>query len=337
MSKIESRSFGTKKAKLYTLQNQNGVKAELTNFGARIVRFWVPVKGTPRNIAFGYASDEEYLAKDTYLGAIVGPVAGRISGGKTVISGTEHHFTQNENSNTLHGGPDSYEVQYWDANADESKNTLTFSMDTEDGFNGFPGPIHIQVTYQLDDANELTISYHATSEKDTLFNPTNHVYFNLDGDPMHPIDRQTLKLNADKYAELNLETLPAGWLSDVSGTAFDFREARPFKQGFISGEAQNKMVSGFDHPWKVSGLSPQAEAWSTAKDLKLEVSTDRSSIVIYTYNGETDSSKGAVCHGAFTMETQELPDACNIEGFGDIILKKGAEYKALTSFKVSFE
>lgn len=337
MTKIETKSFGSPQAKLFTLQNENGVKVCLTNFGARIVEFWAPVEGKLQNIAFGYASDEEYLAKDTYLGAIVGPVAGRISGGKTTINGKEYTFPQNEKGNTLHGGPESFEVQYWGVEPDEEKNAITFSLDTKDGYNGFPGSIHIQVNYQLTEENELIISYYAQSDKDTLFNPTNHVYFNLNGNPLEAIDHQLVKINADSFVELGEGTLPTGKLLPVAGTSFDFREVREFRQGFESTEPQNKLVNGFDHPWVLNKEeSPQVEAWNTAKTLKLEVRTDRSAVVIYTYNAEPEPEKQAVRHGAFTMETQELPDASNIDGFGNIILNAGETFESQTSFKILF-
>lgn len=335
MGKIAVSSFGSEQAKLFSLENQQGVKVEITNLGARIVKFWVPVEGKQRNIAYGFASDEDYLTKDAYPGAIVGPVAGRIAKGKTIIKGKEVVLTPNENGNTLHGGPESFETFYWQETLKEDENAITFALENADGYNGFPGPIHIQVTYQLTEDNELNISYHAESDKDTLFNPTNHVYFNLDGSTMQPIDHQVMKLKAEAFAELDEENMPTGKLVPVEGTAFDFREGREFKQGFVSEALQNKMVDGFDHPWVVAKETPQAEVWNADKTLKLEVSTDCSAIVIYTMN-HGDADKGTVDHGAFTMEAQELPDACNIDGFGNIILSKGDVFESQTSYKVIF-
>lgn len=324
------KEFGKAPAKLLTLTNNNGMEVALSNFGARIVKVVVPIAGEMTNVALGFDSAEEYLAIDTYVGAIVGPVAGRISKGKTTIDETEYHFTQNENDNTNHSGPNSLESFYW---ADQiENNSVTFTTEVKDEHNGFPGPIAIEVKYTLTEENEIILNYQAKSSKDTLFNPTNHVYFNLDGEFMKPINEQKIKIASEKFVELSEETLPTGKILAVANTPFDFREKAAFKQGFINGDKQTTVANGFDHPWLLEKAIPQVEAWNTAETLKLEMTTDRSSVVIFTYNGEAIDGK-VTTHGAFTLEAQELPDANNVPGFGNIQLLAGETYTSKTTYK----
>ena len=58
---------------------------------------------------------------------------------------------------------------------------MTFSRVSPDGEEGFPGELHIQVTYQLTDDNEIHFLTEATTTKATPINITNHSYFNLAG------------------------------------------------------------------------------------------------------------------------------------------------------------
>ena len=46
---------------------------------------------------------------------------------------------------------------------------------------GFPGNATYTVTYTLTEDRELRLDYTGLSDADTIFNPTNHSYFNLAG------------------------------------------------------------------------------------------------------------------------------------------------------------
>lgn len=334
---ITTTNFGSEKAKLLTLENNNGMQVAVSNFGARIVKIIVPLKGKATNIAFGYESDESYLANDPYVGAIVGPVAGRISQGETKIQGVTHQFTTNEKGSTLHGGPDSLETFYWDYQVKEEKNSVKFYVTVPDGFNGFPGPIYLQVKYQLTEDNELKIQYRGTTEKATLLNPTNHVYFNLNGDFKQPIDNHQMELLADQFLELQEDNLPTGKILDVAGTSFDFRKGAAFKQGFDNDFPQNKLANGYDHPWLLNkATTPQVKVSNEDGSLQVELTTEEDSVVIYTYNWGADPIDSITTHGAFTLETQGLPDASNHEGFGEIELAADETFESHTTFKFIF-
>lgn len=222
--KVTEKEFG-QGAVLYRLENDNGFKMDVTNLGARIVAFYVPTKDGVKNIVLGFDSAEEYLQKDPYIGATIGRVAGRIKDGSFVIDGKTYQTIQNEQGNTLHGGPNNFETKLWLAetqqNLHEAKIIFTYtSLDEEQGF---PGNLDVKVTYTLTNDNEWQVAYEAQSDIATLFNPTNHVYFNLTGDVTQSVGKHQLQLASEKFAVVDEKTLATGEIRSVADTPFDFR------------------------------------------------------------------------------------------------------------------
>ncbi|CYV21790.1 galactose mutarotase-like protein [Streptococcus suis] len=332
---IEVKTFG-EKAKLYCLENKNGMQVTLTDFGARVVGVFLPVGegGGLRNVSLAAKSDEDYRKTDLYPGSTIIPVAGRISGAQAEIKGTSYQFTENEPGRTLHGGVDTANEQYWDVALDHEKNQVTFGMVLKDGFNGFPGDVRVKAIYCLTDKNELTVDYQAVSDKDTIFNPTNHIYFNLTGDFQRSVAEHRIKIAANYYAPLGEDNLPTGVLEDVTGTPFDFRDLAPFAQGFDSQYPQNVLVKGYDHPWLLEEVDIPVEVLSPDGKIGLSVKTNQPAVVIYTYNFPVQAL--ACYHGVFSMECQALPNACNVDGFGSILLEQGEEFLSKTTYRFTW-
>ncbi|HEM5137852.1 TPA: galactose mutarotase [Streptococcus suis] len=332
---IEVKTFG-KKAKLYCLENKNGMQVTLTDFGARVVEVFLPVEegGGLRNVSLAAKSDEDYRKTDLYPGSTIIPVAGRISGAQAEIKGTSYQFTENEPGRTLHGGVDTANEQYWDVELDHERNQVTFGMVLKDGFNGFPGDVRVKAIYCLTDKNELTVDYQAVSDKDTIFNPTNHIYFNLTGDFQRSVAEHRIKIAANHYAPLGEDNLPTGVLEDVTGTPFDFRDLAPFAQGFDSQYPQNVLVKGYDHPWLLEEVDIPVEVLSPDGKIGLSVKTNQPAVVIYTYNYPVEEL--ATFHGVFSLECQALPNACNQDGFGSILLEQGEEFLSKTTYRFTW-
>ncbi|MFH0358879.1 aldose epimerase family protein [Streptococcus sp. A27] len=332
---IEVKEFG-KQAKLYYMKNKNGMQVTLTDFGARVVEVLLPVEenGGLRNVSLAAKSDDDYRKTDLYPGSSIVPVAGRISGAQTEIKGTSYQFTENEPGRTLHGGVDTANEQYWDVLLDHEKNQVTFGIVLKDGFNGFPGDVRVEAIYGLTDQNELTVDYRAVSSKDTIFNPTNHIYFNLTGDFQQSVADHEIRIAANRYAPLGDDNLPIGVLEDVTGTPFDFRDGARFAQGFDSQHPQNILVKGYDHPWLLEQVEVPVEVSSPDGKISLRVRTNQPSVVIYTYNYPVEAL--AAYHGAFSLECQALPNACNLDGFGSILLEKDEEFLSQTVYQFSW-
>lgn len=342
--KITCQNFG-ETAILYSLTNDNGLTMNVTNLGARIVDLIVPINGEERNIVLGFESAEEYLEKDIYFGATIGRVAGRIKHGTFTIDNQDYQLPVNpENGHTLHGGSESFERKFWESEIKETNEQISviFSYLSNDGENGFPGELKASVTYSLTNQNEWIIDYYATTDQPTLYNPTNHVYFNLTGDVTQSVAQHELLVDADRFAVVSEDTTATGELRSVKDTPFDFRQFKTVDQVFQTNYEQNSLVDGLDHPFILNNTGfdrPQAIVTAPEKELSVEMYTDRPAVVIFTaqFGNDGPDVRGnkLVSHGGITLETQVSPGAPEFDGFGDIVLSPQKPYKSRTIYKIN--
>ncbi|WYJ99999.1 galactose mutarotase [Enterococcus sp. 7F3_DIV0205] len=342
--KISNQKFG-ENAILYSLTNDNGLTMNVTNLGARIVDLIVPVNGEKRNIVLGFDTAEEYLSKDMYFGATIGRVAGRIKDGSFSIDNHKYQLPVSpENGHTLHGGPESFEAKIWKAEIEEKSNQVSviFSYMSPDGEHGFPGELKARVIYSLTNENEWIVDYQAETDQPTLYNPTNHVYFNLTGDVTQSVGEHELFVDADRFAVVDSDTTVTGELRSVDETPFDFKESKSMNQVFETRSEQNNLVNGLDHPFILNRTGfdqPQAIITAPKKDLSVEMYTDRPAVVIFTAQfgemGPEVRGEKLVNHGGLTLETQVSPGAVEFDGFGDIILYPETIYQSRTIYKIN--
>lgn len=342
--KVSKRTFG-KAAILYSLTNDSGITMNVTDLGARIVDLIVPVNGKKRNIVLGFDSEEEYLTKDIYFGATLGRVAGRIKHGIFSIDNQNYQLPVDpKNGHTLHGGLKGFESKLWRTEIIETNEQVSviFSYLSPKEENGFPGELNASVTYSLTNNNEWIIDYQACTDQATLYNPTNHVYFNLTGDVSQSIDEHELFVDANKFAVVDNDTAVTGELRSVADTPFDFRRSQKMNQVFQTTYEQNNLVNGLDHPFLLNQTGfdkPQAIITAPEKDLTVEMYTDRPAVVIFTAQFGNDGpevrGKKLVHHGGVTLETQVSPGAVEFEGFGDIVLYPKTTYQSRTVYKIN--
>lgn len=326
----------------FTLTNHQGVSLSAITYGAAVTAIQVPdKKGISKNIVLGYDSLDEYLSYRPFYGATVGRVAGRIDKGRFTLAGKSYQLETNQKGNHLHGGKNSLDTKIWTAetNSSEDEAQVIFTYTSPRNENGYPGTLVVQVTYTLTESSEWRINYKATTDESTLFNPTNHVYFNLSGDPTKPINQHALALFSNYFGELREDSIPTGNLLPVNGTPFDFITADTINKGFESTHPQNKLVSGYDHPFVLEHISgkPEATLSDIASGRRVQMFTDRDSVVIYatnTLDGEHYEEGKAMEHFAgITLETQQLPDAINQEAFGNIILHPNEVFRSETTYR----
>lgn len=342
--KLTQSPFGDE-ALLFTIENNHGVILEVTNFGARIVNLFVPTDSGRKNIVLGFDTIEDYK-KETYYGATIGRVAGRIKNGEFSLDGALYKTSINQLGNTLHGGSPGFDEKFWDyeVNKTDQSVSIIFSTYSPDGENGFPGILEVRVIYTLDNSNTWSVSYHAKSDKDTIFNPTNHVYFNLTGHPSTPIDDHFLQISSEEFAPVNAaDTTVTGEKRRVKGTPYDFQITRKLKSTFEADYAEVKKVQGIDHPFFLTSLGLDqmaAKLMSPDEKIKVEVYTEEPTIVVYTANHVEDvplmHGEKLTQHGGITFETQAAPGSIEFEGFGNIILKANEEYTSQTKYKIIF-
>jgi len=346
---VQEQPFGTQDGRpvhLYTLTNSHGVEIKAMNYGGIIVSIKVPDrKGQLADIVLGHDKLEGYIPNPPYFGAIVGRYANRIANGEFTLDGKTYHLPKNDGPNTLHGGTDkTFNKVVWDAEPLKSKTGVAFSYLSHDGDDGFPGNLHMKVTYTLTDTNELVIDYEATTDKATPINVSQHSYFNLKGQGDGDILDHEIMINADRFTPVDKNLIPTGELRPVKGTPFDFTKSTRIGSRIDDNNEQLVLGHGYDHNFvinrKGSGLVLAARVYEPTTGRVLEVSTTQPGVQFYTGNfldGTITGKDDKVYKRRYglCLETQHFPDSPNHPSFPNTILKPGEKFHQTTVFKFS--
>ncbi len=191
-------NYNGKAVHLYTISNDE-MSVGVLDFGGILNFIKIKTPKGEKNILVGYDCVQGYLSSHSYCGSTVGRVANRIAGAKFTLDGKEWHISPNENGNCLHGGEQGFDKRFYEAETDGD--TLTLSLVSKDGDMGFPGNLHFKAEFTLE-GRSLTIKYYGISDKTTLFSPTCHAYFNMNGGG--EVMGNLLKINA--YVKLGGKT-----------------------------------------------------------------------------------------------------------------------------------
>jgi len=334
---------------MVTLKNTHGMEVQAISYGGIITSLKVPDRaGTLGDVVLGFDQSNQYFAEPTppFFGAIVGRYGNRIAKGQFVLDGKAYPLVKNNGPNHLHGGTRGFDKVLWAVTTKETAagSSVTFSRTSPDGEEGYPGNLAARVTYTLTEKNELIVDYHATTDKPTVVNLTQHSYFNLAGEGSGDILGHQLTLNADRYTPVDDTLIPTGALAPVAGTPFDFRQ--PMAIGArIDGEHQQlKFGKGYDHNWVLNktGSGPQLAARLTEPKSGriLEISTTEPGVQFYTGNFLDGTIKGKNGHvyglrTGLCLETQHFPDSPNRKTFPSTELRPGKAYDSRTIFAFS--
>ena len=280
-------------ASLYTIEN-GGITATVTDLGATLVSLLVPdAQGNLADVVLGFDDPNSYVSSGSFLGATVGRNANRLRDAEFTLGNKRVSLTPNENNNNLHSGPDFFKNRLWTLET-EAASEVTFSIHSPNMDQGFPGDAHIRVTYALDGQGGLHVRYWAKADQDTVFNMTNHSYFNLAGH-QHP-DRavqQVLSMPARHFCPDDAQNIPTGELRDVSGSPMDFRVPKPIAQDIDADYDALKLQGGYDHNWEVF-CNPCATLTDPTSGRCLCVYTDCPGIQFYSGNYLNDQGKEGV-------------------------------------------
>lgn len=325
-------------ATLYTITG-GGLTAVVSDLGATLVRLWVPDRnGKTDDVVLGYDTAKGYLEGSSFLGATVGRSANRIAGSQFTLNGRTYRLTANEGSNNLHSGPNCYHLRLWDV-TEQSENVITFSLVSPDGDQGMPGNARITVTYRLDTDGGLHITYNGLCDQDTVFNLTNHSYFNLSGH-QHPEKaiHQILSMPARHFCPDDPESIPTGEKMGVAGTPMDFRTPKPICQDIDADFEPLHLQGGYDHNFEVF-CNPCATLADPDSGRSMSVYTDCPGIQFYSGNFLKDNGKEGVYYGkhaGIALETQFYPDSLHKPDWAQPIVKSGNRYHSETCYRFSW-
>lgn len=337
-------------AVVITLSNHNGQKLALTNYGANILSLWVADrKGVFADLILGYNSLAEYQNDNLCLGSVVGRVAGRISQAKFEIDGEHFTLTKNHGEHHIHGGM-ILNHRLWEVEIKQETNSVVFSYQSPNNEAGYPGTLHIKITYTLTANNEVNITYWAKTDKKTAVNLTQHAYLNLAGHNNGNIRNHYISIAADHYLPCDNQMIPTGEVRSVLQTPLDLRQ-----KTCIEANINHKALSvtrGFDHYWLChldtltsdlkNTLHKNAEVYEPNSGRKLTLYSDQVGIVLYTGNfipDDTHGKQGATYHAysGLCLEPQAPTNAVNTKNFTKIIVSPEKPYLATTRWKFALK
>ena len=348
-STVTRASFGTtpdgKAVDIYTFTNANGIEIKAITYGGIITSLKVPDRaGKLGDVVLGFDTLEGYLKDPPYFGAIIGRYGNRIAKAQFTLDGHTYKLAANNGPNHLHGGVKGFDKVVWAAEPIKGADGVgvAFTRTSPDGEEGYPGTLKVRVTYVLNDRNDLTVEYHATTDKATPVNLTQHSYFNLAGEGSGDILGHELTINADRYTPVDETLIPTGKLAPVAGTPFDFRKATAIGARIAQDDPQLKNGKGYDHNWVLNrtaaaGLQLAARVLEPKTGRTLEVRTTEPGLQFYAGNflDGTITGKGGHVYKhrtGFCLETQHFPDSPNQPAFPTTTLKPGQEYSTNTVF-----
>ncbi|WP_443971612.1 aldose epimerase family protein [Sphingobium sp. CR28] len=333
-----------------TLTNAKGMSATIINYGAILQSVVVPDRGgKPGEVALGYDDMTGYIKAPNYFGATVGRYANRIRQGKFSIDGKEYSLAINNPPNALHGGLTGFDKRLWTVGkvTNGPVASVVLSYVSADGEEGYPGKLSVTATYSLNENNELSVEYKATTDKPTIVNITNHSFFNLGGEGApHTIYDHVMTIPAETITPVDATLIPTGELRPVADTPFDFRAPRVI--GAHIRDAKDQQIAfglGYDHNFVIARDVSKAPRLNVRlADPKtgrvMEVLSNQPGVQVYTGNFLEGKAVGRSGHAyrqgdGIAMEPQVFPDTPNQPAFGSARLDPGQTYRNIIVYRFS--
>jgi aldose 1-epimerase len=323
--------------KTFQLKIPNEIEVSIINFGGIIQSLKVPdKKGVMDDVVLGFDKPEDYLKEHPYFGAIIGRYANRINRGTFKLDNSEYKLNVNTLPVTLHGGIKGFDKVVWEVIGPGTDRSITLTYMSPDGEEGFPGNLSVDVTYSVTVNRELIIDYHATTDKPTPINLTNHSYFNLGGIAHHNIQDHELWINANHFSVIDENFVPTGEIFPVTGSK-DFRNHKNI------GEMLSNLPQGIDHNYVLNDAplrDPKARLVHPITGRMMEVFTTEPGLQVYTGNFLDGSIRGKretlyQKNHAICLETQHYPDSPNHSHFPSTILRPGEVFNSKTIYRFS--
>jgi aldose 1-epimerase len=342
------RNFGSlpdgNPVEAWTLFGRGGLVLEIITYGATVTRLLAPDRnGHLADVVLGFNDLDSYLAGRAYFGAMIGRVAGRITGARFSLDGRTYKLTENEAPNHLHGGWKGFDKKAWTANPVKNANgarAVRLTYRSLDGEEGYPGEVNVAVTYTVTDDNVFLVEVEASADQPTPFCPTHHSYFNLAGEAAGSILDHELQILSDEFVLTSEDRTLLGEVGPVTNRNNDFRQPRILRDSipllFQNHGDLYRIRSAF-------GSGPNRKLQKVARLVHprsgrvLEVATTETHLQLYTgafLDGSLIGKSGAPYrqYAGICLECENYPDAVNAPSLGDIILHPGMPLRETTEY-----
>jgi aldose 1-epimerase len=358
-AEVKVAPYGTTKdghaVKAYTLVNDKGASATILDFGGTVSAIRVPDRdGKLANVVMSFADLSGWEALG-HANAILGRVANRIQNGFT-LDGVHYALPQQDARGvTMHSGPQRYAIRVWTVQPIKKEDgaAVTMTLDSPDGDQGFPGDVKIIATYRFGNDNALRLDMVATTDKPTVLNLTNHIYFNLNGNSTVPVYGEDLQVMTDQMAEVDPAIGPTGKLVSVVGTSSDFTKPTKISDHLALSLGTQYDVAATAPPvpanmlrsFNISFAIPDgdnrldriaARLHDPVTGRVLELKTTETSIQVFTPANEkdliSDAGKPFTRVPAIALETEHLPDSPNRPQFPSVVLRPGQTFHSTTIY-----
>lgn len=329
----------------------SGATVAVIPYGATMVDLRIPDReGHAQSVILRYETLEEYVAGTFFAGAIVGRIAGRLTGGFFELDGQEYRLDRNEPPNHLHGGSGGLHRRVWTI-AEQRSDSVTMRYHSPAGEEGYPGSVDLAVTYRLGTAAwqapgehggaptapsvkrpvDLIIETCAGTDAPTPLSTTSHGYFNLSGGSEQNVDTHRLGVYADDYTPTDETMTHLGRVESVDGTAADLRKPR------VLGEVIPELHRRHGDNYLLrSGATIRhvARAVHPASGRVMDTFTDASCLQFFGGDG-LPAPFGP--RAGFCLECQGYPDGPNHPEIDDIILRPGERYSQTIVYRFSVQ
>ncbi len=331
-----------------TLRGRGGFEARIITLGAALQALIVPdAQGAHDDVLLGYDDLSGYVDERRFFGATVGRYANRIANARFAIDGEDVLLAANNGPNALHGGLDGFDRQLWDIAdlIDGPEPELTLTYVSEHGEEGYPGRLHVRVTYRVTGPAELSVLFSAQTDRPTIVNLTNHSFFNLEGaTSAADILDHRLTVAADHFLAIDPTAIPLPEPPrTVAGTPLDFRTATAVGARIRQSDEQLRNGKGYDHTFCFAhqrALRPAARLEAPRSGRVLELLTDQPGLQVYSGNyldgsilgkgGQLYRQSDAIC-----LEPHIWPDSPNRPDFPSPRLVPGDIYRHHTVYRFS--
>lgn len=336
-----------------TLTNAHGVSATVLTYGATLQALVAPDRaGAKADVVLGFSDATAYVRNATYMGGSIGRYANRIGHGRFTLDGKAYQLALNDNGiAALHGGAKGFDKRIWAVEAVKQGPvaSVTLTLTSPDGEEGYPGTLKATAVYALDEADRLTISYSAVTDQPTIVNLTNHALFNMAGEGSSDgAMGNILQISADGYTPVDAQLIPTGDVAALAGTVFDFREPHQIAAR-LRDAADPQIVTGrgYDHNFVLNGAAGAAPRLvAHLSDPKsgraMDILSDQPGLQFYSgnfLNGVLVGKSGRLYRqgDGIALEPQRFPDAPNKPQFGSARLDPGQTYHNTMIFHLTVD